>query len=145
MTYNTYRSRLIPYEKEIIALRRQKPPMPYEQIAALLMEKYNLSIKAPAIFKFVKVRSKGYKPCTYAWDVELPSADNKRTTEMLSLRKTQSLQPPKSSIPKPTKTIAEATADDDFDMPFSETYNLTRMPPEEAAARLKKLKERNQQ
>jgi hypothetical protein len=30
-------------------------------------------------------------------------------------------------------------------MPFSETYNLTRVPPEEAAARLKKLEEKENQ
>ena len=46
MAYNTYHSRLIPYEKEIVTLRRQKPPMPYARIAELLMEKYNLSIQA---------------------------------------------------------------------------------------------------
>lgn len=78
MAYNTYHSRLIPYEKEIVTLRRQKPPMPYARIAELLMEKYNLSIQAPAIFKFIKVRSKGYKTCKYAWAIELPESDDER-------------------------------------------------------------------
>ena len=77
MAYNTYHSRLIPYEKEIVALRRQKPPMPYARISELLMEKYNLSIQAPAIFKFMKVRAKGYQTCKHAWSIELPGADDK--------------------------------------------------------------------
>jgi len=78
VAYNTYHSRLIPYEKEIVELRRQKPPMPYARISELLMEKYNLSIQAPAIFKFIKVRAKGYKTCKYAWSIEFTESDDKR-------------------------------------------------------------------
>jgi len=64
--FNTYRSCLIPYESEIVALRSKKPPMPFSQIAKLLCEKYQISVNREAIFKFIKVRAKGYKPCQYA-------------------------------------------------------------------------------
>src|SRR5881628_745851 len=61
-----YRSSLIPYQDEIVTLRRRRPPMPYSQIAELLWQKYNLSIQAPAIFKFIKVRSRGRKVYSYS-------------------------------------------------------------------------------
>jgi len=42
---------------------------------------------------------------------------------------------------KPKLTITPQSDDGDFEMEFSETYNLTRLPPEEAEARLKKIEE----
>jgi len=119
--------------------------MPFSQIAELLCEKYQITVNRQAIFKFIKVRAKGYKPCQYAWNIELSDVDNKRIAEMPSLRKTLSLQSPTSSVSAKQKTSTEILPDDDFDMPFSETYNLTRLSPEEAAARLQKIKERNKQ
>ena len=138
--FNTYRSCLIPYENEIIALRRKKPPMPFSRIAEYLHERYQITVNRQAIYKFLKVRTKGYKTCKYAWNIELPNTDSAKISETPSWRKTQT-----SHISaKPTPPV-EPNPDDDFDMPFSKTYNLTRMSPEEAAERLKKLKERNQQ
>src|SRR4030095_11571297 len=61
MTGKPYKSCLIPYRNEIAALRRRKPPMTYDQIAELLRQKYNLSIQGPAIFKFIKARSRRRK------------------------------------------------------------------------------------
>ena len=90
--FNTYRSCLIPYENEIVALRRKRPPVPFSKIAELLREKYQISVNREAIFKFIKVRAKGYKPCQYAWNIELSDVDNKQITEVPSLRKTPSLQ-----------------------------------------------------
>src|SRR6058998_2100289 len=60
-----YRSCLIPYEDEIFALRRRRPPTTYAQIADLLRQKYDLTIQGPAIFKFIKVRSRGRKVYGY--------------------------------------------------------------------------------
>ena len=68
MTGKPYRSSLIPYEDEIIHLRRRRPPVPYAQIAELLRQKYNLAIQPPAIFKFIKVRSRGRKVYSYQRD-----------------------------------------------------------------------------
>jgi hypothetical protein len=42
MAGKPYQSCLMPYEKEIVTLRRRKPPMSYSQIAALLYEKYKI-------------------------------------------------------------------------------------------------------
>src|SRR5207249_110689 len=68
MSGKPYQSILIPYEDEIIALRHQRPPMPYAQIAELLQQKHNLIIQGNAIFKFVKVRSGGRKVYSYSRD-----------------------------------------------------------------------------
>jgi len=119
-----YQSCLIPYEKEIIALRRKKPPMSYAQIAELLMEKYNLSIQAPAIFKFVKVRSKGYRTCKYAWGIE----QTNNPTE----------KPQKQTASKPRiSSVERKQAASSFDpskvevTEYSPTWNLHRPNTEE--------------
>ena len=65
MSGKPYQSCLIPHEEEIIALRQQRPPMPYAQIAAVLREKHGLVIQRAAIFKFVKVRSRRRKVYGY--------------------------------------------------------------------------------
>src|SRR5258706_3068508 len=65
MSGKPYQSCLIPHEEEIIALRQQRPPMPYAQIAAVLQEKHGLVIQRAAIFKFVKVRSRRRKVYGY--------------------------------------------------------------------------------
>ncbi|MCI0419457.1 MAG: hypothetical protein L0312_09590, partial [Acidobacteria bacterium] len=56
-----YQSILIPYEEEILSLRRQRPPMAFAQIAELLNEKHQVSIQRAAICKFVKVRARWMK------------------------------------------------------------------------------------
>ena len=137
------RSSLIPYENEIIALRRKKPPIPYSQIAELLCEKYQITIRKEAVFKFLKIRARGYKPCKYAWNIEPGNTNDRPIIKTPTLKKEPSLQTPKQPVadkPKPRDTSPES---EDLEMPFSETYNLDRVSPEEAAARLKKLKERN--
>jgi len=53
-----YQSILIPYENEILTLRRQRPPVAFARIAELLREKHQVSIQRAAICKFVKVRAR---------------------------------------------------------------------------------------
>jgi len=136
-----YQSCLVPYENEIIALRRKKPPVPYSQIAELLCEKYQLRIHRGTIYSFMEIRSKeSYKNkfCKHAWNMEFNN-----TAEIPTLQKSPLLETPKPAItdkPKPAVTLhPEERA---FNFPFSETYNLHRVSPEEAAARLKKLEEK---
>ena len=56
-----YQSILIPYEDEILSLRRQRPPMAFARIAQLLMEKHQVPIQRAAICKFVKLRTRWRK------------------------------------------------------------------------------------
>jgi len=116
MTGKPHQSSLIPYENEIINLRHRRPPVPYTQIAELLHEKYNLMVQAPAIFKFIKVRSRGRKVYSYG-------------------RNVQSEKPAAKSNP------VNAQPRSDWNFKYSERYNLTRLSPEKAAARRKKLEE----
>lgn len=132
--YNTYRSRLIPYENEIIALRRKRPPMPYSQIADLLREKYQITVNRQSIFKFIKVRTKGYKPCQFAWNIELTHSGSKPTTE--------TPPPPKPAVSNASKpTYADKQKPGTFQYTYSRDHdNLTRLSPEEIAAERAKLK-----
>jgi hypothetical protein len=115
-----FQSCLIPYQVEIIALRSQKPPVSYGRIAKLLWEKHGLSIQRAAIGKFVKVRAKGRKVYFFKRDKEV----KKPTSTLAVVSKAEPQQP------KP-----------EWDFKYSEHYNLTRLPPEVAAARRKKLEE----
>ena len=145
MAYNTYRSRLIPYENEIVALRRKRPPMPYSKIAELLREKYQIEVRSTTIIRFIQVRVKGYKTCKYMEEYKPVNTNNQPTTEVSSLQKPTITQTPKPATQdKPEQTVQPEVSSKPrrFEMQFSETYNLTRLPPEEAAAWRKRLEEK---
>ncbi len=122
MAGRPYHSSLIPYEDEILELRHRKPPTPYRRIADLLFHKYQLRICRETIFKFIKVRSRTRKMFGYK---RLPSAKRLRSGQ-------QSFQH--------DKTIPDSKPK--FEFQYSERYNLTRLPPDVAAARRKKLEEK---
>jgi hypothetical protein len=56
-----WQSRLIPYEEEILELRRRRPPMPFGQITARLETKYGVKVHLDTVHNFVKVRSGLYR------------------------------------------------------------------------------------
>jgi hypothetical protein len=120
-----YRSSLIPYEDEIMALRNRKPPMPYAEIAKLLRETRNLVVCRETIFKFIRVRSGGRRVYSYR-------------------RKDARNKP--ASLSRPTlvkaRTAEQTERKVEFRFTPSNRYNLTRLPPEEAAAIRKRLEER---
>ena len=88
-----WHSLLVPYEAEIIALRRKKPPIPYSQIAALLNEKYQITIRRETIYRFMQVRAKqSSKTCKHAWDIVLP--EEPKQPEAPSVQK--------AAVPKPS-------------------------------------------
>ena len=97
--------------------------MPYTEIAELLRQKYNVIVQAPAIFKFMKVRSGGRKVFSYGRNI--------------------GMEKPASTIPIPKRNDPEPTTQQRpfFNYTPSDRYNLTRLPPEEAARRRKKLEE----
>jgi hypothetical protein len=121
MTGKPFQSALIPHENEIFDLRHRRPPYSYARIAEILHEKYQLIVYRQTIFKFVKVRSHG--------------------------RKVYAIY--RSPLPKKQKSVAAVSPQADQqstaeNRPFfkytpSNRYNLTRLPPEEAAERRKKL------
>ena len=142
MAYNTYRSSLIPYENEIVALRRKKPPIPYSKIVELLHEKYQIKVRTTTIIRFLQVRVNGCKLCNYAWNIEPVNTNNQPTTEVPLAQKAPSLQTPKPAVAdKPKPKIPWLSDDGEFEMAFSENYSLTRLTHEQAEARIKQLEE----
>jgi hypothetical protein len=141
MTGKPYQSCLIPFENEIVALRRLNPPMSYAKIAKHLYDKHQITVHRQTILEFLKVRAKGFKPCKYAWNIE-PAAANQPTTEVPSVsakpevvlaiqEKTQ--EQPVTETPTTSKNLElPEVLRRPFEMKFSETYNLTRISPEEA-------------
>ena len=119
MSGKPFQSSLIQYQEEIIALRSKKPPVSYARIAVLLREKYGLSIQRAAIGKFVKARAKGRKVYFFRREVAA-----KKPVLVVGTQPDQQPQKPK------------------FEFKYSERYNLTRLPPDVAAARRKKLEEK---
>jgi hypothetical protein len=119
MSGKPFQSILIPYQDEITALRSKKPPVSYARITVLLRAKYGLSIQRAAIGKFVKARAKGRKVYFFRREVAA-----KKPVLVVEAKTDQQLPKPK------------------FEFKYSERYNLTRLPPDVAAARRKKLEEK---
>ena len=150
-----YQSCLEPFEAEIIALRDKRRPVSCAKIAAYLKEKHQISITRQAIQKFLKVRAKGFKPCRYAESIKRAIAANQSTTEVPPVsakpRTAVSEVPEKAQKQAVTETSKTATPkasgiddweNEPFEMEFSETYNLTRLPPEEAERRNKIIEQK---
>jgi hypothetical protein len=133
MAGKPFRSILIPYLDEIATLRGQRPPVSYARIADILREKYGLNVKRAAIGKFVKLRSGGRKVYFFRQD---PAAKTSKPAHIASVQHAGPRQEV-HAFPKPKPQAS----DDDFGFTYSDHYNLTRLPPEEAAVRRKKLEE----
>ncbi len=146
-----YQSILIPYEEEILGLRRQRPPMAYARIAELLKEKHQVSIQRAAICKFVKLRARWKKkearenrPSSRTWNTALAGssrpliaqAQSKTATPRPNSEGTESRRPwlgwQKEKPASSGKLLTTFTP--------SNEYNLTRLTPEEAAAYVKQLR-----
>jgi hypothetical protein len=132
-----FQSSLIPYKSEIANLRREQPPVSYRRIAVILRERHGLIIQHAAIAKFVKTRSGGRKVYFFRKDIEAGKTLSKRQktgdTQMSQKEQLVKLEPSKETS-KPV-----------FEFTYSERYNLTRLPPEEAAEIRKKLDEEERQ
>jgi hypothetical protein len=118
-----FQSVLIPYEEEIFNLRHRRPPYSYARIAKILNEKYQLSVYRQTIFKFVKVRSRGRK--------------------VFAIYRSPLPQKPQNAAAAPPKVNQQPTPKPRpfFEYTPSDRYNLHRLSPEEAKARLKALEE----
>jgi len=140
MAGKKYQSCLIPFENEIVDLRLKRPPMPYSQIAEYLKEKHKISVCRHTILGFLKRRAKGFESCKYAECIKLASAENQSATEVSRVSTVQKASKPPAKE-KPAMETPELEIKP-FEMEFSETYNLTRMSPEEAAIKNKIIEEK---
>jgi len=127
MAGKKYQSCLVPFENEIIALRRKRPPMPYSKIAEYLKEKHQVSIRRQTIETFLKIRAKGFKSCKYAWNI---NEGNQPSTETPQAQKQTTLQTSKPKVSAiETKPKTEVLSFDPSKVEvteYSPTWNLHR-------------------
>ena len=145
-----FHSSLIPYEEEILSLRRQRPPMAFARIAELLMEKHQVPIQRAAICKFVKLRGRWKKKeaqqnraASKTWNTALahrsqPQAGANAQRDSVAPNPA-ALEPrrlwPSGQNDKPDSRGRMLTT-----FTPSNEYNLTRLTPEEAAAYVEQLR-----
>ena len=145
-----FHSSLIPYEEEILSLRRQRPPMAFARIAELLKEKHEVSIQRAAICKFVRLRARWRKK---------EAREKRPALRPWNTAQTRSSQPDSTlTKPKTDAVPSNATGTENRqswlgwqEKPASggrmlttftpsNEYNLTRLSPEEAAAYVEQLR-----
>ena len=143
-----YQSILIPYEEEILSLRRQRPPMALARIAELLMEKHQVPIQRAAICKFLKLRARWRKKEAR----ENRPASPRNTAQTRSSQPDTRIGPKIDAVPPNTAGIEprrqwlgwqEKPASGGRTLTTftpSNEYNLTRLTPEEAAAYVEQLR-----
>ena len=107
--------------------------MPYEQIAELLRQKYNLHIQGPAILKFLKVRFRGRKMFSFGSDVT-----ERKPASVSQLPAARTTPPERKSL---KHKFNQSDGEVEFQFTPSDRYNLTRLPTDVAAAIRKKLEE----
>ena len=124
-----FRSKLAPFEQEIMELRRKRPPVSYRQIVQLLKEQHGVEVTINGVFAFLRTRRK--------WDRREAADAKKQTTPQ---------QVPQASR-RPAVVTNHACTDQAtpgrklFNYTYSNTYNLTRLTPEEKVALEKRLDE----
>jgi hypothetical protein len=128
-----FRSKLAPFEQEIVELRRQRPPVSYRQIAQLLMERHGVEVTINGVFAFLRTRRK--------WDRRAAAGKKRTAPQGVS-------QVSRSRLPTPSAVVTNRLGTDQatpgrklFNYTYSNTYNLTRLTPEEKTALEKRLDE----
>ena len=129
MTGLPFRSKLAPYEHEIVELRRQRPPVSYREIVRRLKEQYDVTVTINGVFAFLKTRKK--------WD-RRAAAEKKPAVASAPSSPSQSTRP-SAMTAGPADTGSSTDRRQRFHFTFSNRYNLTRLSPEEKDSLEKKL------
>ena len=151
MSGKPYQSILIPYEEDILTLRRQRPPVAFSQIAELLREKYQVSIQRAAICKFVNVRARWKRRETRETSAAFRTlsrsvASGSRLHNSPPQLRNDVVPPNSQGIehrrPWPGWQKENPASTGRMLTTFTprNEYNLTRLTPEEAAAYVEQLK-----
>lgn len=126
-----FRSKLAPFEQEILELRRQRPPVSYRQIVQLLKEQHGVEVTINGVFAFLRTRRK--------WD-RRAAAGKKQTASQQVPQVSQRLAGPAVATNRPDSNQA-TPGRKLFNYTYSNTYNLTRLTPDEKVALEKRLDE----
>ena len=127
-----FRSKLAPFEQEITELRRKRPPVPYRQIVQLLKEQHGVEVTINGVFAFLRTRRK--------WD-RRAAAGKKPTAPQEVSQVSRRPAPPAVVTNRPGSGNQGTPGRKLFNYTYSNTYNLTRLTPEEKAALEKRLDE----
>ena len=128
-----FRSKLASFEQEIMELRRKRPPVSYREIVQLLKEQHGIEVTINGVFAFLRTRRK--------WDRRAAAAKKQAVPKQVS-------QVSRSQLPTSPAVVMHRPGTDQatpgrqlFNYTYSNTYNLTRLTPEEKAALEKRLDE----
>jgi len=129
-----FRSKLAPFEQEIMELRRKRPPVSYREIAQLLKKRHGVEVTINGVFAFLQTRRK--------WDRRAAVAKKQAVPKQVS-------QVSRSRLPAPSAALMNRPGGGNqatpgrklFNYTYSNTYNLTRLTPEEKVALEKRLDE----
>ena len=127
-----FRSKLAPFEQEIIELRRKRPPVSYRQIVQLLKERHGVEVTINGVFAFLRTRRK--------WDRRAAAA-KKQTAPQQVPQVSRRPDPPAVVTNRPGGSNQATPGRKLFNYTYSNTYNLTRLTPEEKVALEKRLDE----
>lgn len=129
-----FRSKLAPFEQEITELRRKRPPVAYRQIVQLLKERHGVEVTINGVFAFLRTRRK--------WDRRAAAESKKATPRVASQHPNsrQTVTPPVAAN-RPGGSNQGTPGRKLFNYTYSNTYNLTRLTPEEKTALEKRLEE----
>jgi hypothetical protein len=143
-----YRSKLSRYEAEIVSLRGQRPPVPYQKIVLLLKERHGIETSINAVFTFLKIRNRWNRNHR---QTHLRTADSTAGCE-LEKNAPAGTSPTSSGSAMKTSWGAIERLREETNVRThsskkrllttftpSNQYNLTRLTPEEAEAYLRKL------
>mgnify|MGYP001337942322 CR=1 FL=1 len=127
-----FRSQLAPFEREIVELRSQRPPVSYRRIVELLKERHGVDMTINGVFAFLRTRRK--------WD-RRSAAQNKTVAPQAASQPSRFRQPANPAVftQRPGSNSCVVATPKRFSHTFSSSYNLTRLTPEEKAALEKKL------
>jgi hypothetical protein len=128
-----FRSKLAPFEQEITELRRKRPPVSYRQIVQLLKERHGVEVTINGVFVFLRTRRKWYRR---------EAADAKKQTapqKVSQVSRSQRPALPAALTNRPGGSNQGTPGRKLFNYTYSNTYNLTRLTPEEKAALEKKM------
>ena len=146
-----YRSKLTPFEAEIVDLRRTRPPTPYTEIVRRLKERHGLQVQVSALFNFVKVRRKWDRLYSLASQPSLSTVARSASVQSRLPTQTSRSEPRAETTPVHTgKSVPRAAqAPVPRQNPSGRTlksftpsaeYNLERLTPEQMAKCLAELK-----
>lgn len=141
-----YRSKLNPYEGEIVSLRALRPPVAYREIVVLLKERHGIETSINGLFTFLKIRSKWNRnhrqnsradsPAGRELEKKIPAGTSPTSSGSAMKNPWEAIERLREETKVGTHSGKKRLL---TTFTPSNQYNLTRLTPEEAKAYRRKL------